>query len=329
MTTNGAQGRVCVAVSIDTEEDNWGSYAQAGETTRNIAHLIELQDLFDRRGARPIYLVNRAPLLERAAVDVLGRVAARAGVEIGAHCHPWNTPPFTGASAERSMMAGLSDAENRGKIQEVGARMHSELGVRPRVFRAGRWGFGPSVARALVQEGYAIDTSVTPFMDWRNAGGPDYGDAPNEPYRFDPEAPLVPAPSGALVELPTTVGFLGDRDFRRAARMRRDLEAGRLTRKFVGPFDRLGFFAKRWLSPENSTADTMIRLAESCVAVGQEYLQVTFHSSALLPGATPFVRTQDDRTEFLRRLDGFLAHCVASGYIFLTLSEIEARLFAR
>ncbi|MEQ1855833.1 MAG: hypothetical protein ABL963_05130 [Longimicrobiales bacterium] len=319
---------VGIAVTIDTEEDNWGSYSQYGETTRNIAHLGELQDLFDKWGARPTYLVNRAPLVDCDAVEMLGRVAARPGVEIGAHCHPWNTPPYTGAGVEYSMMGGLSAEVNRGKLQEVGARLESELGVRPRAFRAGRWGFGATVAQALALEGYAIDTSVTPFVDWRDAGGPDYGYAPHEPYRFNPGAPLVPAERGALLELPTTVGFLGG-DFRRAAKTRRRLEATPLLRNLVGPIDRLGFIAKRWLSPENSTADTMIRLAHSCVAAGQTYLQATFHSSTLLPGATPFVRTADDRAEFLHRLDGFLSWCSRSGFEFLTLSEIEARLSER
>jgi hypothetical protein len=112
-------------------------------------------------------------------------------------------------------------------------------------------------------------------------------------------------------------------------RARGRLEAGSLVKHLVGPLDRLGFFAKRWLSPENSTADTMIRLAESCVAAGQTYLQATFHSSALLPGATPFVRTEDDRKDFLARLDLFLGYCARSGFEFLTLSETEQRLFAR
>lgn len=328
MTRGQPARRAIMGVTIDTEEDDWGRYEQDGATTRNIAHLPELQDLFERWGARPTYLVNRPPLLERASVEILGRLAARPDVEIGAHCHPWNTPPSTGEGPERSMMSSLDDAANRGKIREVKDRLRGELGVTPRCFRAGRWGFGGSVARPLRDEGFAIDTSVTPFVDWRDMGGPDYTHAPTEPYRFHPDAPLEPDEAGSLVQLPATVGFLRG-DFTRAARTRRRLEAGALTRRtLVGPLDRLGFFAKRWLSPENSNAQTMIRLAESCIRAGQTCLQVTFHSSALLPGATPFVRTEDDRREFFGRLDRFLSYCKRSGFEFLTLSETEQRLFS-
>lgn len=318
--------RVIVTVTIDTEEDNWAFFREHGATTRNIAHLPELQELFARWSVRPTYLVNRPPLMERASVEVLGALAAREDVEIGAHCHPWNTPPSTGEGPARSMMSTFGEDVNRAKIAEVKARLSSELGVTPRAFRAGRWGFGPTVARPLLAEGFAIDASVTPFIDWRSLGGPDYTTAPETPYRFEPDAPLVPSASGPLAQIPATVGFLRG-DFRRSARVRGRLEASPWGRFFVGPLDRMRIFAKRWLSPETSSADTMIRLAEACIAVGHTYLQATFHSSTLLPGATPFVRTESDRRDFLSRLDAFFGYCARSGYAFFTLSQAERRLF--
>lgn len=315
-----------VSVSIDTEEDDWGSYAWTGARTRNIGHLIELQDLFDESLVRPTYLVNYSPLVDHDSVRVLGELSGRESVEVGAHCHPWNTPPYTGEGAHRSMMSALSTEENLAKIREVGARLRTELGVQPRVFRAGRWGFGPTVAEALLLEGYAIDSSVTPFMDWRTLGGPDYTDARTGPYRFEIDSPLLPSSSGPLIELPATIGFLNG-DFRRAARIRHRLESGRVTRRtMVGPLDRLGLFAKRWLSPENSTGRTMVRLAEACLAYGQRHLQLTFHSSTLLPGATPFVKNDDERAEFLRRLRAFFSYCKQSGHTFVTLSEMAAQM---
>jgi hypothetical protein len=223
------------------------------------------------------------------------------------------------------MMGDLGAEENGAKIREVSKLLRSELGVNPRCFRAGRWGFGPSVARPLLAEGYAVDTSVSPFVDWRGMGGCDYTDAPATPYRFHPDRPLLPDATGPLVQMPTTVGFLRG-DFRSGARTRARLEGGVFSKYLVGPLDRMGVFAKRWLSPENSSAETMIRLADACLAAGQTYLQATFHSGALLPGATPFVRTPSDRREFLARLEGFLSYCARSGFDFLTLSEAQRRI---
>lgn len=315
------QSSAIVTVTIDTEEDDWGSYEETGASTRNIAHLPELQARFDKFGVRPTYLVNRPPLIDSASVRVLGELAQRDDVEIGAHCHPWNTPPLTGAGADRSMMSTLSTDENRGKIREVTNRITSELGVSPTSFRAGRWGFGPTVAQALVAEGYAIDCSVSPFTNWQYLGGPDYGDAPHLPYRCDPTTPLEVDPRGPLAELPTTVGFVRGAPVR-SARWRRTLENVVPPQfKVVGAVDRAGLLTRRWLSPETSTGAEMIKVAANAIRHGAPYLSMTFHSSTLLPGVTPFVKDDHDRQRFLRRIDELLSFCERSGLIQRTVSE--------
>ena len=321
MTSAPGLEKVIVTISIDTEEDDWGSYAEQGASTQNIPHLEELQDLFDRWSARPTYLVNRPPLVHGESVRVLGSLASRESVEIGAHCHPWNTPPFRDEGEHRSMMCVHSHDENRAKLREIRRCLQAELGVEPKVFRAGRWGLGPTVAGPLVEEGFEIDCSVSPFEDWSSLGGPDYSDAPHKPYRFHPSEPLRPDPTGSLLQLPTTIGFLSG-NHRRRAKARFALERSFVRRlKVVGILDRLGVLTKRWLSPETSSGEVMIRLAEAWVSSGESFLQLTFHSSTLLPGATPFVRTAEDRSRFLSSVDDFLRYCHGSGFVFRTLSE--------
>lgn len=321
---------VTVTVSIDTEEDDWGSYVRGGTSTANIESLMELQDLFDRWGARPTYLVNRAPLLAPRAVEVLGAVAAREGVEIGAHCHPWNTPPFfDDGGPVRTMMCTFSAEENRAKLREVKRCLAQELDVAPRSFRAGRWGLGPTVAGPLADEGFTVDCSVSPFIDWSGQGGPDYSDAPHLPYRFEPDRPLVPKSDGAMVQLPTTIGFLRG-DARRGAVLRARLERSWLRRlKVVGLLDEAGLLARRWLSPETSDGETMVRLTAACVRAGQGFLQLTFHSCTLLPGVTPFVRDEHDRKRFLRSIDRVLGFWAESGFRFRTLAEASEEILPR
>ena len=319
--TSASADRVTVSISIDTEEDDWGSYDERGASTRNIAHLRELQELFDRFGARPTYLVNYAPLANADSVVVLRELAARDGVEIGAHCHPWNTPPLSASQGRRSMMNTLPVEENAAKLREVRRLLSEELGVAPVTFRAGRWALGPTVSEPLAELGFAFDCSVCPFMDWSAEGGADYSNAPHRPYRFHAADPLQPEARGALVELPTTVGFLSG-DHRVRAALRRRLSRGPARRlQVVGLLDRAGLLALRWLSPETSDGKTMVRLARAWVASGERFLQLTLHSSSLLPGATPFVRNDREREGLLRALETFLSHCVQSGHVFRTLRE--------
>ncbi|MGE3595680.1 MAG: hypothetical protein AB7N70_09020 [Dehalococcoidia bacterium] len=322
-----AVAEVSLTVSIDTEEDNWGSFCETGATSENIPHLLELHERMARWGARPTYLVNRPPLMASASVEALGQLAARPEVEIGGHCHPWNTPPSTGGGPERSMMCGLPIAANRGKIREVTRRIESELGVRPRTFRTGRWGFGPTVSEALSAEGYLVDSSVSPFVDWSADGGPDYSTAPHRPYRFHPARPFDPDPTGSMVEIPTTIGFTSG-DHRRRASLRRAIELSPLRRfKVLGALDKLGVLSRRWLSPETSTADDMVRIVEACLQTGEPALGLTFHSCTLLPGVTPFVQDASDRARFLDAIDAVLRFCAEGRLTFRTLGEV-ARLVA-
>lgn len=332
---NGEAKTPVVTVSIDTEEDGWGTYSRIAYSVENIRRLTRLQDLFETYGVRPTYLVNLPPLTDADSVRVLADLATREGVEIGAQCHSWNTPPFSErheadveSDERQSLMSSLPLEVNREKVRTLKAALQREIDVQPTSFRAGRWGYGPTVSRAIAEEGFLVDASVTPFLDWSEMGGPDYSEAPFRPYRFDPERPFQPDPRGTMVELPTTVGFLSGHPAASGQR-RSKLEKSVLGRsKLVGALDRMGFLARRWLSPEASTTRELLQLSRTWVDSGGEVLAFTFHSPTLLPGATPFVRDESGLNRFLERIEGFLRHCVDQGFGFATLTEVAQGLMA-
>jgi hypothetical protein len=325
---NYDKGARVVTVTIDTEEDNWGSFAALGATVRNIDHLPAIQEIFDRWSARPTYLVNQAPVAAASSVAVLGALAQRADVEIGGHCHPWNTPPLTAGGVAESMMCNLSYDANHAKIGNVTCLIEAELGVHPTTFRAGRWGFGPTIAKALREHGYRVDCSVTPFVDWSPDGGPDYSEVPSRPYRFQVDAPFKPDPHGPMVEIPATVGFVGRFPSTQAALHTHLRKGSVLGRKFAALLKHADLLRQHWLSPEKASLHNMLRLADSLVAAGQPVLSITFHSCTLLPGATPYVRDERDRTRFLHRLDAILQHCTSLGFRFSTMAELGKSIMA-
>lgn len=316
---------VRVMVTIDTEEDDWGSYRPTGASVENIRRLEGLTELWERFGARPTYFVNYPPMDSPGASEVLRTLATGTPCEMGVHCHPWNTPPLAGGSEEPpSMMNRLSEEENEAKLRVLTQRFTELFGTRPRVFRAGRWGFGPSVARPLHKLGFEADFSVSPYMDWSGIDGPDYSEASPVPYRFEPSSPFVPRSDGPLVEVPTSVGYLrGPQGF--SGRARQALERSPLARwKVVGVLDTLGLLARRWISPETSSAGEMVRLAATLARSGFKVLDLTFHSSTLHPGLTPFVKTESERRRFLARIEKFLAYCSREGFRFSTAGEVAA-----
>jgi len=317
---------VRVMVTIDTEEDDWGSYGATGASVENIQQLPELTELWDRFGARPTYFVNYPPMVSPEASEVLQGLAAGGGCEMGVHCHPWNTPPLEPLPVTDddppSMMSRLSEVENEAKLRVLTERFKDLFGTRPRVFRAGRWGFGPSVAGPLHRLGYEADFSVSPYTDWSDIGGPDYSRVSPFPYRFEPSEPFVPSRAGALVEIPTSIGHLRGPQ-RLSGQVRGALERSILAKmKVVGLLDSLGLVARRWISPENTSSGDMKKLASTLTRKGHKVLDVTFHSPTLVPGLTPFVKTEADRRRFLRRIEEFLEFCSEEGFRFATAGEV-------
>ena len=68
-----------------------------------------------------------------------------------------------------------------------------------------------------------------------------------------------------------------------------------------------GLLERLRLSPEGHTLADMIRQTRAALAAGERLFMLTYHSSSLLPGAAPYVRSAGDRDRFLAALDGYIA----------------------
>jgi hypothetical protein len=307
-------------ISIDTEEDDWGEYRSSGFSLDSLQVLPRVQEIFDAYGAVPTYLVTYPVVQEQRAREFFLEQLALKRCEIGAHCHPWNTPPFVEEINERhSMLCNLPYPTVKSKISNLREEIVRSMGVAPVCFRAGRWGFGPAVAAAIHELGFRVDTSVCPYIDWSLSSGPDYRDAPTYSYRFSPAEILTVSPNGALLEVPATIGFLqGNEKF-----CKRAIRAQGLARRLHirGLLDRTRIVNLRWLSPELSSACDMITLAKRLLRTGCAYLNMSFHSTTLVPGKTPFVRTAEDLQQFLRSIDDLLKFVAGQGVVFGGLSQ--------
>lgn len=310
-------------ITIDTEEDEWGTYRPGGYSVGNIGRIPRLQELFERHGAVPTYLLSYPVATSEIAQEVFGQFTGGGRCEVGTHCHPWNTPPFEEECNERnSMLLNLPEDLVARKIESLHAVIAKNFGVEPRCFRAGRWGFGSKVAAAIARLSYRVDTSVTPHVDWSIYCGPDFRRAPEGMYVFDPDEVMTPRRDGILMEVPATVGFL-QRDRDRCGRLLDAISTGPLARLRVrGMLDRAGLLNLRWLSPELSDGREMVALVRASLARGCSHLNMSFHSTALLPGSSPFVRTESDLHSFLRNIERVLEFARSEGCVFSPLSGV-------
>ena len=179
------------------------------------------------------------------------------------------------------------------------------------------------IARSLVKLGYRVDTSVTPFINWKDYQGADFSGFDNHHYRFDSE--MIPAlqDGGRLLEVPATIGFLQGR-FALNHRIMQHLEAGVYSKFHLkGILSRLNLLNKVWLSPELASAEAMIKLAKRMHKMDADFLNMSFHSTSLLAGFSPFVTSEQDEMLFLREIERFLTYATDAGIESMTLSEFE------
>jgi hypothetical protein len=311
-------------VTIDTEEDNWANYSRTENSVENVERISLLQKLFDQFGIKPTYLVSYPVATSQRSISILRRILDEGKCEIGAHCHPWNTPPFDEEISEyNSMLCNLPEKLQYKKLECLHESICKNFGIVPVVFRAGRWGFGASVARSICRLGYRVDTSLTPYENWAVYRGPDFSGCDPQPFRFNPDFPLEKKTEGELLQVPATIGFL-QRNYNLCHRLTQFSEA-EICRKLhmKGILSRLRLLNKVWLSPEVADADFMVRLARRMIEKRYPCLNMSFHSTSLLAGLSPFVRSMDDEYAFIKKIKDFLIFASESGMECQTLSKFE------
>ena len=292
-----------VLVFVEAEEEfDWGApLSRDNVGVSNIAAQDRAQEIFAKHGVVPTYLVDYPVASDEASVRLLGGYQSQGLCEIGAHLHPWVTPPLEEAVTARNSFAGNLPPElEREKLYQLTAMIERSFGQRPRVYRAGRHGVGPWTGSVLEDFGYAVGTSVVPYTSFDDKGGPNFRRIEPRPYWFGERRPLL--------ELPFTVGFAGLLAFaapalfpRITSDWARELQLPELLARF-GLLERIG------LSPEGADHDAHRRLLDSLLARGCRIFSLSYRSSSLVPGHTRHVRSDEDLAAFLETIDRTLDH---------------------
>jgi hypothetical protein len=287
-----------LVVVIDTEEEfDWNApFDPHSVAVTNIAAQHLAQSILDRHGMVPTYAIDYPVANDAGAVAILRGFAEAGRCEIGAHLHPWVTPPAEGPIDDRHSFAGnLPPALERAKLAALTDRISDGFGRRPSLYKAGRYGIGPATAGILDALGYRIDASIVPYTDFSDRHGPDF-------RRYSPTAFAV---GGTLIAMPLSVGFTGalagsgpwlfpHLSGRRGQRLH-----------LPGIAARLGLLQRLRLSPEGHSLGDMIQQTRAAMRRGERLFMMTYHSSSLLPGAAPYVRDEAGRDAFLARIDGY------------------------
>lgn len=300
-------------VTVDTEEEGlWNeTFPTSGWTVQNVQQLPVFQELCDHWGIKPTYFVDAAVIQDASAVSVLRRIAYNHDIEIGAHLHPWCNPPLQAVRDPRdSFLCNLPTDLQKAKIAWLTERIEQVFGCRPNSFRAGRYGLDDVGLQLLVDHDYNVDSSVIPFMDYSEYGGPTFEGVPVYPYHVS-EILTRQTPDGSLLEVPISVGYNWS-NFEAAHQLLHILRRSRLLRslRLEGILHQLRWLQRIKLSPEQATASQMCTLIDCLLSQGCPAVVLMFHSSSLLPGASPYVKNEHQLRDFLERLQHVFRYCL-------------------
>ena len=287
--------RAYLCVSIDTECDK----GPAWRVRRPLAFegvtdgvVRRLHPLFERFGAKPTYLLSPEVIRDEACVETFRRIAP--SCELGTHLHgelaePGAHEPDVTADFQRDYPPDIE----RQKLTYLTDLFIRAFDHQPQSFRAGRFGIGPASIGILESLGYAVESSVTPHMDWTSSGAPGLAflDAPTQPYRPDPTDPGRLGTAG-LLEVPVTI-----------------------RRRFLNSIPGIGGRVDpRWLRPTRGTEAGIVRVAEDEIAAARRaaphrpvILNAMFHNVEVVPHLSPYATNEEDARGILDRVRALLA----------------------
>jgi hypothetical protein len=289
-------------VGIDTEaDDQWTLEGRKRLSVDNARALPRLQSLCDKYGVRPSYLVTHEMATREPARSILRDLQASGRCEIGAHLHPWSSPPYAEEDLVGRYPSQLDHTRLETQLTELTAAIETSVGVRPVSYRAGRHGFDTRSLKILEALRYRVDTSVDPLFNETRKGGPTFAGAPVAPY-WPSHEDVKEAGQSTVLEIPVSSAT--------HPALPKAIEKGFTSLPAIpwrGYLKRLGVRAV-WLRPSYSSVEDAKSLASALVARGVPTLNMLFHSSELVPNGSPYNRTEGDVDRFFERLERVFEH---------------------
>lgn len=316
-----------LCIVVDTEEEfDWSapfSRNQVG-TSSVAAQCLAHAQIYDRLGIIPTYVIDWPVATTPTAIATLRGLQDEGRCEIGAHLHPWVSPPHTEAVGVFNSYAGnLPPDLEFAKLDLLTHAIQDNFQRQPLVFKAGRYGLGSQTSVALQRLGYRVDASVVPCTSFSADGGPDFSMFDNHAYWFG-------SGSEKLLELPVTTGFCGVmQSWGHRVYPWINTPLGK-TFHLGGVAARTRFLERIRLTPEGVDLAANKRLMKALVRSGIRVLTLSYHSPSLVPGNTPYVRTPKDLEQFLNCISECCEFfCNELGGCFMPVSQLHQTMMTQ
>lgn len=270
-----------------------------------------LEPLFATTGGKGTYLLSGEVLDDPASLEVFRRAKA----DLGTHLHGETVPPGAHVpDVTSALQRDYPEEIERKKLEELTARFTRAFDRAPTAFRAGRFGVGNHTLRILSDLGYAVESSVTPHMDWTRNGAPglSFLSSPSQPFHPRWDEPGLPGDC-PLWEVPVTI------------RKRRVNHVPWLGSR-IDP---------RWLRPTRASGASLVALARDEIEDALErdprrppVLTCMFHNVEVVPGKSPYAADEGSARRILGALAELLLFARREDIRVVGLSDVPEVLAA-
>jgi hypothetical protein len=301
---------IYLVITIDVEPDCTPSWQYSDPLTFlgvSIGIQERLQPLFIKHGILPTYLINNVVLEDDESVKVLASLDGK--YELGSHLHPEFMEPqkmFRTYDGRRGLANSCeySPEIEFEKVKNITRLFEDKFHYRPTSFRAGRFSAGPNTISSLKKLQYKVDTSVTPHVAWNDKTHNipvDFSGASEQPYFVKDGTILESDFSGSILQVPVSIVQAPARLF------------SELKRTYFGLRGEIKKMKPVWLRPVYSSNEELKYVVNDlCSRYGDQemiVLNMMFHNVEVMPGLSPYSKTESDCQAYLHQLELFFQFC--------------------
>ncbi len=295
-------------ITIDTEGDDlWAvSNLRTEVQTKNAEYLYRFQELCEKYGFVSTYLTNYE-MANADAMKELGREGIKKGtLEIGAHEHAWNSPPYfpllkSSGKRGKPYLGEYPQPVIRKKLEYLTRLLEDTFLCPITSHRGGRWCLNEIIVKELELLDYQVDCTCTPGISWGShpgwsAGsrGSDWSNYGNQPFRLTyPQGKIIK--ESGIVEIPVT------------------------------SVRKMGRGTSKWFRPTGSNLMELLGILDYLYIEKAAYIEFMLHSSELMPGGSPTFRLKGQIEKLYEDLDILFCEIRQYGFQGIGISDYAKR----
>lgn len=295
-------------ITIDTEGDNlWAiSDLKTPIGTENARFLYRFQELCEKYGFVPTYLTNYE-MANADAMKELGRAGVQKGaLEIGAHEHAWNSPPWfplvkSLGKRGKPYLGEYPRIVIRKKLEYLTRLLEDTFQCPITSHRGGRWCLNEVIIQELDRLGYIVDCTCTPGRSWANAPGwrfgskgTDWSSYENRPFMLEYSQVGSKKKSG-IIEIPVT-----------SVKKAKD-------------------GTPKWFRPNGNNLPELLGILDYLYKREYLYIEFMLHSSELMPGGSPTFVRKGQIEKLYNDLDALFSALQQRGFCGIGLSDFARK----